>query len=116
MIIPKLILILNQNVHHHQSLNFFPLRTHRRRGCRSARSGTALPLIYWPLVQGPNEVQKLWGQTARNSLNNILTEFDDLFMKHKADFAKHKVEVEPGATHHREVARRIPRDKAERAN
>ena len=67
------------------------------------------------------EVQKLWGQTARDSLDNILTEFDDLFMKHKADIgrckiAKHTVEVEPGATPHREGARRMSREKAERAN
>ena len=30
------------------------------------------------------EIQKLWGQFARDSLNNILYEIDDLFMKHKA--------------------------------
>ena len=53
------------------------------------------------------EVQKLWGQTARDSLDNILTEVDDLSMKHKTDIgrckiAKHTVEVEPGATTHRE--------------
>ena len=67
------------------------------------------------------EVQKLWGQTVRDSLDNILTEFDDLFMKHKADIgrcknAKHTVEVEPGATPHREGARRMSCEKAERAN
>ena len=67
------------------------------------------------------EVQKLWGQIARDSLNNILTEFDDLFMKHKADIgrctiAKHPVELEPGATPHRKGARRMSPDKAERAN
>ena len=67
------------------------------------------------------EVQKLWGQFARDSLNNILTEFDDLFLKHKADIgrctiAKHPVELEPGATSHREGARRMSPDKAERAN
>ena len=76
-------------------------------------------------IPGPEsqleEVQKLWGQTARDSLDNILTEFDDLFMKHKADIgqckiAKHTVEVEPGATPHREGARRMSREKAERAN
>ena len=38
-------------------------------------------------------------------------------MKYKADFgrckiAKHTVEVEPGATPHREAARRISREKA----
>ena len=63
----------------------------------------------------------MWGQTARDSLDNILTEFDDLFMKHKADIgrckiAKHTVEDEPGATPHREGARRMSREKAERAN
>ena len=76
-------------------------------------------------IPGPEsqleEVQKLWGKTARDSLNNILTEFDDLFMKHKADFgrctiAKHPVELEPGATPHPEGARRMSPDKAERAN
>ena len=76
-------------------------------------------------IPGPEsqleEVQKLWGKTARDSLNDILTEFDDLFMKHKADIgrctiAKHPVELEPGATPHREGARRMSPDKAERAN
>ena len=76
-------------------------------------------------IPGPEsqleEVQKLWGQTARDSLNNILTEFDDLFMKHKADIgrctiAKQPVELEPGATPHREGARRMSPDKGERAN
>ena len=57
-------------------------------------------------------------QTVRDSLNNILTEFDDFFMKHKTDIgrcniAKHTVEVEPGATTHREGARRMSREKAE---
>ena len=51
----------------------------------------------------------------------ILAEFDDLFMKHKADIgrctiAKHPVELEPGAIPHREGARRMSPDKAERAN
>ena len=40
-------------------------------------------------VQGPEsqlkEVQNLWCPKACASLENILTEFDDLFMKHKAD-------------------------------
>ena len=67
------------------------------------------------------DVQLLWEQTARDSLNNILTEFDDLFMKHQVDIgrckiANHTVEVEPGATPHREGARRMSREKAERAN
>ena len=67
------------------------------------------------------DVHKLWGQTARDSLNNIPNEIDDLFMKHKADIgrcktAKLTVEVEPCATPHREGARRMLREKAERAN
>ena len=54
------------------------------------------------------------GQTTCKPLDNLLTEFDDLFMKHKVDIdrckiAKHTVEVEPGATPHRERARRISR-------
>ena len=76
-------------------------------------------------VQGPEsqlkEVQNLWGLKASASLENTLTEFDDLFMKHKADIgrctiAKHPVELEPGAIPHREGARRMSPEKAERAN
>ena len=76
-------------------------------------------------VQGPasqlKEVQDLWGPKASASFENILTEFDDLFMKHKADIgrcviAKHPVDVEPGAVPHREGARRMSPEKAERAN
>ena len=61
-------------------------------------------------VQGPEsqlkEVQDLWGPKASASLENILIDFDNLFMKHKADIgrctiAKHPVEVEPGAIPHR---------------
>ena len=76
-------------------------------------------------VQGPEsqlkEVQNLWGSKASASLENILTEFDDLFLKHKADIgrstiAKHPVELEPSAVPHREGARRMSPEKAERAN
>ena len=76
-------------------------------------------------IQGPEsqlkEVQDLWGSKASTSLKNILTELEDLFMKHKADIgrctiAKHPVEVEPGAVPHRKGARRISPEKAERAN
>ena len=67
------------------------------------------------------EVKDLWGASACESLGKILNEFDDLFMKHKADIgrctiAKHTVEVEPGAVPHREGARRMSPEKAERAN
>ena len=56
------------------------------------------------------KVKDLWGPKASTLLENILTEFDDLFMKHKADIgpctiAKHPVEVEPGAVPDREGAR-----------
>ena len=34
------------------------------------------------------EVQDLWGHKASTSLENSLTEFDDLFMKHKADIGR----------------------------
>ena len=76
-------------------------------------------------VQGPEsqleEVQDLYGHKASASLENVLTEFDDLFMKHKADIdrctiAKHPVEVESSAVPHREGARRMSSEKAERAN
>ena len=76
-------------------------------------------------IPGPDsqlkEVKDLWGASACESLGNILNEFDDLFMKHKADIgrctiAKHPVEVEPGAIPHREGARRMSPEKAERAN
>ena len=76
-------------------------------------------------IPGPDsqlqEVKNLWGASACESLGNILSEFDDLFMKHKADIgrctiAKHTVELEPGAVPHREGARRMSPEKAERAN
>ena len=76
-------------------------------------------------IPGPDshlkEVKSLWGASACESLGNILNEFDDLIMKHKADngrctIAKHTVEVEPGAVPHREGARRMSTEKAERAN
>ena len=56
-------------------------------------------------IPGPDsqlqEVKDLWGTSACESLGKILNEFDDLFMKYKADIgrctiAKHTVEVEPG--------------------
>ena len=76
-------------------------------------------------IPGPDsqlqEVKDLWGASACESLDRILNEFDDLFMKQKADIgrctiAKHTVEVEPGAVPHREGARRMSPEKAERAN
>ena len=76
-------------------------------------------------IPGPDsqlkEVKDLWGASACESLGNTLREFDDLFMKHKADIgrctiAKHPVDIEPGAIPHREGARRMSPEKGERAN
>ena len=76
-------------------------------------------------IPGPDsqlqEVKDLWGPRACESLGNLLSEFDDLFMKHKAEIgrctiAKHPVEVEPGAIQHREGSRRMSPEKAEHAN
>ena len=76
-------------------------------------------------IPGPeaelDEVSGLWGSAASETLSKLLKEFDDLFMKYKADIgkckiAKHPVELEPGAIPHREGARRMSHDKAERAN
>ena len=76
-------------------------------------------------IPGPatklDEVQKMWGAPAHDTLDKLLHEFDDLFMKYKADIgkckiAKHPVEVEPNAIPHREGARRMSPEKAERAN
>ena len=74
-------------------------------------------------IPGPvsqlKEVQDLWGPKDSTSLENILAEFDDLFMKHKADIgrctiAKLPVQVERGAVRHLEEARRMSPEKAER--
>ena len=76
-------------------------------------------------IPGPDfqlqEVENLWGASACESSENILHEFDDLFMKHKADIgrctiAKHPGDIEPGAIPHREGARRMSPEKGERAN
>ena len=90
---------------------------------RKIRKRTDLELI--APIPGPNsqikEFKDLWGASACESLGNILREFDDLFMKHKADIgrcttAKHPVDIEPGAIPHREGARRMSPEKGERAN
>ena len=82
------------------------------------------PELMAPIL-GPDsqlqEVRNLWGASACESLGKILNEFDDLFMKHKADIgrctiAKHTVEQEPGAVPHREGAGTMSPAKAERAN
>ena len=74
-------------------------------------------------IPGPNlsSVLSSWGEGARDQLAKILDEYDDLFMKHKADIgkctiAKHRIELEPEAIPHREGARRMSPDKAAEAN
>ena len=76
-------------------------------------------------IPGPeaqlDKARGLWSPTVSDTLSKLLREFDDLFMKYKADIgkckiAKHPVEVEPGAVPHREGARRMSPEKAERAN
>ena len=66
-------------------------------------------------------VAPTWGESIKSRLEKLLFEFDDLFMKHKADIgrckiAKHRIEVLPDAIPHREGARRMSPEKAEKAN
>ena len=74
-------------------------------------------------IPGPDlsSVLSLWGEEARDKLEVILTEYEDLFMKNKSDIgkckiAKHRLELEPEAIPHREGARRLSPDKAAKAN
>ena len=76
-------------------------------------------------IPGPEsqlqEVKKSVGLWSGTSLENLPIKLDDLFMKQKADIgrctiSKHPVDVEPGAVLHREGARRMSPEKAERAN
>ena len=78
----------------------------REKKTKRTDSGLLAPI---PISQ-LQEVNDLWGSEASTSLENILTDFDDLFMKHKTDIesctiAKYPVEVDPGAGPHREGAR-----------
>ena len=68
-----------------------------------------------------NEVRKIWGSTARDTLEKLLTESDDHFMKCKPDFGKCKirknpVEVEPEAVPHRAGECRMSPEKPKNAN
>ena len=74
-------------------------------------------------IPGPNfsSVLSSWGEEARDKLELILTEYEDLIMKNKCDIgkckiAKHSIELEPEAIPHREGARRMSPDKAAKAN
>ena len=68
-----------------------------------------------------SSVLSFWEEGARDQLAEVLNEYDDLFMKHKADIGKctivkHRVELEPEAIPQREGARRMSPDKAAKAN
>ena len=74
-------------------------------------------------IPGPDlsSVFSSWGEEARDKLETILNEYEDLFMKNKSDIgrckiAKHRIELEPEAIPHREGARRMSPDKAAKAN
>ena len=65
-------------------------------------------------IPGPDlsSVLSFWVAGARDQLAEILNEYHDLFMKHKADIgkctiAKHRFELELEAIPHRESARRM---------
>ena len=74
-------------------------------------------------IPGPDlsSVLSFRGEVTRDQLANVLSEYDDLFMKHKADIgrckiAKHRIELEPDALPHREGHRRMSPDKAAQTN
>ena len=68
-----------------------------------------------------DEVRNIWCSTARDTLATLIFAFDDIFTKYKADIGKckiaeHPVELEPRDVPHREGARRMSPEKAERTN
>ena len=110
------------NIPLHLKLSFSCLRTIRTRPIRARKKRTDPALLApIPLEAQLDDVRNLCGSTARDTPENLLSEFDDLFMKFKAvigkcKIGKHPVELEPGAVPHREGARRMSPEKAERAN
>ena len=68
-----------------------------------------------------SDVKVNWGESACKELENLMLEYDSLFMKHKADLGRckileHFIDLEPEAIPHREGARRMTPDKASKAN
>ena len=68
-----------------------------------------------------SSVLSSWEEGSRDQLTIVLSEYNDLFMKNKADIgkrkiAKHRIEQQPEAILRREGARRISQDKAAKAN
>ena len=49
---------------------------------------TSSDFVFLPSELQLQEVKELWGSEARNSLDNILTEFDDVLMKHEAEIGR----------------------------
>ena len=60
--------------------------------------------------RGLSSVLSFWGERARDQLAIVLKEYDDYFMKHKADIGKCKI------AKHREGARRMSPDRAAKVN
>ena len=74
-------------------------------------------------IPGPDlsSILSFWREGARDQLAKVRNEYDNLFMKHKADIgkctiAKHCIELEPKAISHREGSRRMSPDKAAKSN
>ena len=85
------------------------------------RKGTDPQLL--KTIPGPDIsfVLSFWGEEARDKLETILIEYEDLIMKNKSDIGrckitKHRIELEPEAVPHRKGARRMSRDIAAKAN
>jgi len=60
-----------------------------------------------------SEVEKTWGTDVKHQLENLMDEYESLFMKHKADLgrcklAEHGIDLIPDAEPHREGAFSLP--------
>ena len=72
-------------------------------------------------IPGPLLCFVFLGEGSKRSTRNVVKEYNDLFMKHKADIGrckitKHRIEFEPESIPHREGARRMTPDKPAKAN
>ena len=68
-----------------------------------------------------SDVKVNWADKACKELEELMQEYDSLFMKHKADLGRckvleHFIDLEPEVIPHREGARRMTPDKALKAN
>ena len=85
------------------------------------RARTDLQLLKPIPCPNLSSVLSFWGEGSRDQLAEALNEYDNLFMKHKADIGKctiaiHSIELKPEVIPHREGARRMSPDKAAKAN